>query len=257
MAPLWLFRENFAHLVDCYMDGGYSDDTIVSCIVQERGYVCAHPYRAIFPHVVERRMPFKRYWNFITRQFFVTDTYSTAFNRSVVHSLAWLMVSSIYLVVMWIFVTPLIGLLRVLASTTSDEPFVWIWTAKLGVLSWPLWYLFTASVQFFTRAMVTVSNSVRPPEQHVECRLSTMKLTIGLAIHCMLMPISVITIMFSEYVEWAGVRYYTRGGKIWKVERPDGGGTFHSELASSSIARTLRDARFKELIRRNFFQAHA
>jgi hypothetical protein len=167
------------------------------------------------------------------------------------------MVSSIYLVVMWIFVTPFIGILAVVARFTTDKPFIWVWAAKMGILSWPLWCLLTISIQFFTSAMITVSNNVRPPDQQIHCHLNKLKMILGLAIHSMLMPISVIAIMFSEYVVWAGVRYYKKAGKIWKVERMDSSGTFHSELASSSIARTLRDIRFRDLIRRNFLPVEA
>jgi hypothetical protein len=103
--------------------------------------------------------------------------------------------------------------------------------------------------------MVAVSNSVRPPEQQIECKLNKIKLAVGLTIHAMTMPIGVIKIMISEYIVWAGVRYYKKGGKIWKVERTDPNGNVRTELASSSIARTLRDIRFRELIRRNLFAA--
>jgi hypothetical protein len=86
IALLSIFRSNFGNLVDCCLDGGYSDGTIVSCIAQANGFVCAHPPMAIFPNACDPRIPMHRYWDFVKRQFFVTDTYSTPYNRSVVHS---------------------------------------------------------------------------------------------------------------------------------------------------------------------------
>jgi hypothetical protein len=248
MAPLAIFRTNFGHLVDCYLDGGYSDDTIVSCIAQENGFVCAHPPRAIFPNVVDPRTPMRRYWEFVKRQFFVTDTYSTPYNRSVVHSLAWLIVSSIYLCVIWLTVTPFIGVIVMLAWSTTDKPFVWTLTARFSVACVPLGVLMLWTVKFFTYSMARVSNSLRPPEQQVECSVSLFKIMIGMAVHVYLMPIAVIVIMLSDYIVWAGVRYYKKKGKIWKVERMDETGLYRSELASISIAKALRDPKLKQMI---------
>jgi hypothetical protein len=254
MGPLSMFRTNYGSLVDCYLDGGYSDDTIVSCLAQQNGFVCAHPRLAIFPNLVDANTTFSRYWDFVRRQFFVTDTYATAYNRSIVHSLAWLICSSICLMVIWMCVCPWIGALALVAAATSEKKFVWGWTATLGLVDWVLWAVMLAAIQFFVTAMVDATNCQRPPEQRVSCVLNRWKLALGLAIHCFFMPIAVIAIMLSNSIVWAGVRYYKKDGKICKVERRDRNGQVRTELASASIARTLRNPRFKRLLQGSTFE---
>jgi hypothetical protein len=69
-------------------------------------------HTAQFANVVDSNIPFQKYWNFLKRQSIVTDTYSTDFNRSMVHSFLWLICSSVYLLVIWIGVIPIAGVWR-------------------------------------------------------------------------------------------------------------------------------------------------
>lgn len=82
-----LFKENFNSLIDCYLDGGYSDDTIISTIVQQHKKVCYCPFKASFPNQPAPDISFRKVIDFITRQFFVLDTYSNNYNKWVGHSL--------------------------------------------------------------------------------------------------------------------------------------------------------------------------
>ena len=246
MSPLSVFRENFNNLVDCYLDGGYSDDTIISCLIQQKGYVCAHPYRAIFPNVVAKNVPFAKYWEFMSRQFFVTDTYSTDFNKRVNHSLAFLICSTIWLMVIWIAIVPVSGALAVLAKVFGTFSFTL--GPKLGVLSILLWVFFSEAIVFSMKTMAKVSNSLRPPEQQVSIELSRIKIFVGLSLHAFLMPIAVVYIMVSNSIVWAGVRYYKKNGKIVKVERYDAEGKPYSEPFENSIARTLSVQKIHDLI---------
>ncbi|OHT05619.1 Ceramide glucosyltransferase [Tritrichomonas foetus] len=248
MSPLWVFRENFAHVVDCYLDGGYSDDTIISCLAQQKGYVCAHPHRAIFPNNVDKNTPFAKYWDFLKRQFFVTDTYSTNYNKRVVHSLAYLICSTIWLLVIWISISPFMGILAIISCISNLSYFVWTPTAIFSTASFLLWIIFVYTIKYATNSMVQVSNSVRPPEQQITVRLNGIKVFIGLTVHAFLMPIAVLVIMFSKSIVWAGVRYYKENGKIVKVERKDSNGEVFTELFASSISRTLNMPGIKELI---------
>lgn len=251
MAPLWIFRKNFAHLVDCYLDGGYSDDTIVSCLAQQKGYVCAHPYKAIFPSVPSKNLPFIKYWDFLTRQFFVTDTYSTNYNKRVVHSLAYLIITSIWLLVTWISISPIIGVLSILAYFTSTA-FVWNYVSTFSTISFFMWFALTKSIKFATNAMNDVSNSTRTPDQQTNVKLSSLKIFIGLNTHCFFMPIAVIYILISKSIIWSGVKYYKENGKIWKVERKDENGNVVTELFASSISKVLTQTKIKQLL--NGFQ---
>lgn len=247
MSPRWIFRQNFAHLVDCYLDGGYSDDTIVSCIVQQEGYVCAHPYQAIFPGVPAKNLKFTKYFDFLTRQFFVNDTYSTAYNKRVVHSIAYLIITSVWLLIGWVAITPIIGLLSIIAYFTSEN-FQWTTTSTLSTCTVFLWFGVIESINFATKIMTNVANSVRPPEQQISVRLNPIKIFLGLNIHVFLMPFAVIYILLCDSIVWAGVRYYKKDGKIWKVERKDENGEVITELFTSSVSKVLNIPKIKQLL---------
>jgi len=247
MAPLWVFRKNFNHLVDCYLDGGYSDDTIISCLAQQMGYVCAHPYRAIFPNVLPKRTSFPKYWDFLKRQFFVTDTYSTGYNKRVVHSLAYLIVTTIWLMVIWVGVLPIAGVLAILSYYTSPT-FTWTFVATTTVVSIPVWMILVLLFRYASKSLALVANSVRPPDQQVQTDINPFKMYIGLSIHAFLMPIAILVILFSNSIVWAGVRYYKKNGKIYKVERKKEDGTVYSELFASSVARVLCQDGMKKLL---------
>ncbi|KAH0790168.1 Ceramide glucosyltransferase [Histomonas meleagridis] len=249
MSTLSVFRENFNNLIDCYLDGGYSDDTIISLLVQQRGYVCAHPFRAIFPNVVSKKISFRKYWEFMTRQFFVTDTYATNFNKRVNHSLAFLICSSIWLMIIWISIAPVSGSLAILASIFGD--FKFNLAGKLGIVSIFLWIFMTETIKNAMKTMAKVSNQQRPPEQHVKIELNRFKIFLGIAIHTFLMPISVVYIMLSNSIVWAGVRYYKKNGKIVKVERKGSDGRPYSVPFENSIARTLSNPKMSELVNFN------
>ena len=251
MSPLWVFRQNFADIVDCYIDGGYSDDTIVSCLAQENGYLCAHPYRAIFPQHVDPNISFSRYWDFMSRQFFVTDTYSTEYNKSVNHSLVYLICGAIYLIVIWILFAPFGGVVTLLARFLCDD-FRWTYGSVIAVMSFPGWVWTLYAVQFATDSMVLVANSVRPPDQQSSCKMNKFMAALGLIVHAMGMPISVLKCRFSSSCIWSRVKYYKEHGKISKVERPDENGNYTvSELAQVSMARCLSDTRIKAMVERD------
>lgn len=248
MAPLWVFRQNFAELVDCYIDGGYSDDTIISCLAQENGYLCAHPYRAIFPQPVDPGVSFSRYWEFMTRQFFVTDTYATEYNKSVGHSLVYLICGTVYLIVIWVVLAPVGGVVALLARLLYSG-FQWNYGAVLAVLSFVGWAAMLYAVQFAIDSMILVANSVRPPEQQNECKINKFKAALGFVVHVLGMPISVLKVRFADSVIWARVKYYKDHGKIGKVERPDDNGNYTvTEVASVSIARCLSDRRIMAMV---------
>jgi hypothetical protein len=148
---------------------------------------------------------------------------------------------------MWIIVVPYAGFLGILAYFTSEQ-FEWDYVSIMAVVTIVQWAIFLLCTQYFVDSMVAVSNSVRPQEQWMECKLNLFKLAVGLSLHSFLMPIAIVVIMLSKYIVWSGVRYYKRAGKIWKVERTDEEGNMLTKLASASIAKTLRDPRFKQLL---------
>lgn len=247
MSPMRLFKDNFCHLVDCYLDGGYSDDLIISCLIQQNGYICAHPLQAIFPSRPAKNYSFSKYWDFITRQFFVNDTYSTGYNRRVCHSILYMILTTIYMLVIWISITPFVGILSVLAYLTS-EIFTWTFSSVFASLSLVLWVLLIESMKFATRILNNVSNSLRPQDQQISVSLNPIKLFIGITIHITCMPLAVIYILLHDSIVWSGVRYFKRNGKIWKVERKDQYGNVITERFEHSIAKVLSNPQIRKMV---------
>jgi len=241
-APIRLFKENFGNLVDCYLDGGYSDDTIISCIVQQKGFVCAHPYRATFPNQPDPNLPIKKYYEFMKRQMFVLDTYSTGYNKHVVHSLAFLICSSIWLMVIWGLLSPITGVLAIFSSFSSN--FVMNSQAIASILSLFVWAAFMISLKWSTNVMLKVSNSVRPPSQQVETEIVLWKLFLGVCIHIFLLPVALVSIMLNESIVWSGVTYSKKNGKIYKVERKLPDGTVLTDSFSNSISKAITKPEF-------------
>lgn len=242
--PLSLFRENFMHLIDCYLDGGYSDDNIISMLVQQKGKVCAHPARAIFPNELDQDTTFYKYWEYLCRQYFTLDTYCTGYSKSIGYSLAFLIVSSIWLMAMWATIAPWVGILIILSrfSTQWVGLSVMKYAAIFSIFNWI--YIIT-SVTCSTKTMIKVSNSVRSPQDWLTYSPNYVKIFFGSCEQILVMPFAVLRIMFSNSIIWSGIKYYKENGKIVKVERFDKNGNPYSEMFSSSIARTIEQENYR------------
>lgn len=243
LAPMDLFRSNNSKILDTYIDGGYSDDTLISCLIQEKGYKCAHPYRALYANVPNEKMTFHQYWEFIVRQFFVLGVYSTPYNKRVSHSLAYLIVSSVWLLAVW-SIYGLFGCCLVILAIPTNLLELKLSTI-LPVLSAFLWLTTLLAVKFSTSVMTEVSNSVKTPEFKLKCDISLWRLFVGILVHILMLPPAVIYAVAKKDIMWAGVKYTKCNGKIVKVERYNDNGQTYTIPLEDSVKEAILSYGFK------------
>ncbi|KKR40871.1 MAG: hypothetical protein UT75_C0003G0001, partial [Candidatus Yanofskybacteria bacterium GW2011_GWE2_40_11] len=158
------------------------------------------------------------------------------------HSLAFLICSSIWLMVIWGLLSPITGVLAIFSSFSSN--FVMNSQAIASILSLFVWAAFMISLKWSTNVMLKVSNSVRPPSQQVETEIVLWKLFIGVCIHIFLLPVALVSIMLNESIVWSGVTYSKKNGKIYKVERKFPDGTVLTDAFSNSISKAITKPEF-------------
>ena len=74
-------------LVAAWRYGGYSDDLIASSVAMDRGLTISCVPSAILLQDLDPCLTFRSYWNYVRRQVFVLDTYTSKHNRTVNHAL--------------------------------------------------------------------------------------------------------------------------------------------------------------------------
>lgn len=227
--PLWVFRQNLSHIVDVYIDGGYSDDNLISMMVQENGYLCYQPRRAIFPTECPKDRSFHDFWDYICRQYFPLTLYATSFAKSMGYSLAFLICTSVWLMGVWGSIAPFAGIFAIF----SHSP--WCLKKTVSVAGIVVWFFVLLLMNAVMQTMLKVSNSLNESKKiYFHCNF--LKLFIGSIEMIFLMPFSVIKVLFSNSIVWSGIRYYRQNGKIVAVERVIDGKVV-TKPATDSIAR--------------------
>ncbi|GFP86884.1 hypothetical protein PHJA_000832200 [Phtheirospermum japonicum] len=97
------FRTNCHGVVSGLRDGGYSDDMTLAAISGAYKRLITSPPVAVFPHPLASDLSFGRYWNYLRKQTFVLESYTTKVN--------WIMnraLFSSHCYLSWGFVAPFI-----------------------------------------------------------------------------------------------------------------------------------------------------
>ncbi|OAY53836.1 hypothetical protein MANES_03G027300v8 [Manihot esculenta] len=95
------FRHDRYGVVSGLRDGGYSDDMTLAAIAGAHKRLITSPPVAVFPHPLASDLSFSRYWNYLRKQTFVLESYTTKVN--------WLMnraLFSSHCYLSWGFVAP-------------------------------------------------------------------------------------------------------------------------------------------------------
>jgi len=74
------FRNNRHGVVSDLRDGGYSDDMTLAAIAGAHKRLITSPPVAVFPHPLASDLSFPRYWNYLRKQTFVLESYTTKVN---------------------------------------------------------------------------------------------------------------------------------------------------------------------------------
>ncbi|KAM0030783.1 putative ceramide glucosyltransferase, nucleotide-diphospho-sugar transferase [Helianthus debilis subsp. tardiflorus] len=97
------FRMDKHGVVTQLRDGGYSDDMTLAAIAGAHKRLITSPPVAVFPHPLASDLTFSRYWNYLRKQTFVLESYTTYIN--------WIMnraLFSVHCYLSWGFVSPYI-----------------------------------------------------------------------------------------------------------------------------------------------------
>ncbi|KAG6523738.1 hypothetical protein ZIOFF_013615 [Zingiber officinale] len=193
------------------------------------------PPVAIFPHPLASDLSFPRYWNYLRKQTFVLESYISEVN--------WMMnraLFSTHCYLSWGFVLPyFMALIHVAAflrapntgslSKESSSSYTGL-LLVIGLLISTVIELL--SMWSLTKVEVQLCNMLSPEG----ATLSLDSYKWGFVFLAMLVdnfwyPISAIRSHFSKSINWSGIRYHLKDGKISKIERSMENGPSYSDLA--------------------------
>ncbi|KAL6519143.1 hypothetical protein OROGR_018463 [Orobanche gracilis] len=185
------FRTDRHGVVSELRDGGYSDDMTLAAIAGAHKRLITSPPVAVFPHPLASDLNFARYWNYLRKQTFVLESYTTKVN--------WIMNRALFFThfyLSWGFVAP-------------------YFMSGIHVAAAVRFYYkgYSADVAAFSFTVVFIA----------------------MLVDNFLYPISAIRSHFSQSIDWSGIQYHLKNGKISKIERSKGKGPKYTDLGGKHL----------------------
>ncbi|KAI4966988.1 hypothetical protein ZWY2020_034466 [Hordeum vulgare] len=190
------FRQDLYGLVTALKNGGYSDDMTLAAIAGQHKRLITSPPVAVFPHPLASDLSFSRYWNYLRKQTFVLESYVSKVN--------WIMnraLFGVHFYLSWGFVCPYVMAL-VHIATTLRAPYSAI--VKEAAES-------SCGLKLVIFLLICTLNEL--------FSMWNLRVFVAVLVDNFLYPISAIRSHFSQSINWSGIRYYLRDGKISKIER--------------------------------------
>ncbi|KAK7314404.1 hypothetical protein VNO77_32926 [Canavalia gladiata] len=217
------FRQDNCGVVSELRDGGYSDDMTLAAIAGAHKKLISSPPLAVFPHPLATDLNFARYWNYLRKQTFVLESYVTKVNRIMNRALF-----AVHCYLSWGFVAPYVmATIHVVAAlrfqlkgysleemTYSSGGLTWAWFLGISTLIalFSMWNL--------TRIEVLLCNVLSPEAPPLSLASYNWCLVfIAMLVDNFLYPVSAIRSHFSQSINWSGIIYHLKDGKINKIER--------------------------------------
>ncbi|KAH1067653.1 hypothetical protein J1N35_032640 [Gossypium stocksii] len=214
------FRHDNYGVVSGLRDGGYSDDMTLAAIAGAHKRLITSPPVAVFPHPIASDLTFSRYWNYLRKQTFVLESYISTIN--------WLMNRALFLThfyLSWGFVAPyFMAMVHVAAALqiyikgySYGET-----TCTSGGLLLAIWLAictFTELLSMWnlTRIEVQLCNILSPEAPKLSLDYYNWSMIfVAMLVDNFLYPISAFWSHFSQTINWSGVRYNLKKGKIHK-----------------------------------------
>ncbi|XP_052183796.1 uncharacterized protein LOC127795877 isoform X3 [Diospyros lotus] len=233
------FRNDHHALVSDLRDGGYSDDMTLAAIAGAHKRLITSPPVAVFPHPLASDLSFSRYWNYLRKQTFVLESYTTKVN--------WIMnraLFSSHCYLSWGFVAPyFMALVHVAAALrihckghslgdaalTSCGLFL---ASGLAICT----FIELLSMWNLTRIEVQLCNMLSPEAPPLSLASYNWSLVfIALLVDNFLYPISAMRSHFSQSINWSGIRYHLKDGKISKIDRSKDKGPKFTDLGGKRL----------------------
>ncbi|PRQ46703.1 putative ceramide glucosyltransferase [Rosa chinensis] len=235
------FRLDRYGVVSGLRDGGYSDDMTLAAIAGAHKRLITSPPVAVFPHPLASDLSFSRYWNYLRKQTFVLESYLTKVN--------WIMNRALFTVhcyLSWGFVTPyLMAMIHVTAAlrmyikeySVEETTFTFGGLTLVGCLA-VCTIVELLSMWNLTRIEVHLCNMLSPEAPNLSLATYNWGLVfIALLVDNFLYPISAFRSHFTQSINWSGIRYHLKNGKIFKIERSKDMGPIYTDLGGKHLGK--------------------
>ncbi|PSS15566.1 Ceramide glucosyltransferase-A like [Actinidia chinensis var. chinensis] len=233
------FRNDRHGVVSKLQDGGYSDDMTLAAIAGAHKRLITSPPVAVFPHPLASDLSFSRYWNYLRKQTFVLESYATKVN--------WIMnraLFSFHCYLSWGFVAPyLMAVVHVAAAlrvrskgySLEDTNFTSCGLLLASCLAMCT-FIELLSMWNLTRIEVRLCNLLSPEAPPLSLATYNWCLVfIAMLVDNFLYPISAFRSHFSQSINWSGIRYHLKDGKISKIDRSKGKGPKFTDLGGKHL----------------------
>uniref|UniRef100_A0A5B7ABC0 ceramide glucosyltransferase n=1 Tax=Davidia involucrata TaxID=16924 RepID=A0A5B7ABC0_DAVIN len=233
------FRNDRHGVVSELQDGGYSDDMTLASIAGAHKRLITSPPVAVFPHPLASDLSFSRYWNYLRKQTFVLESYTTKvnwiMNRALFSShcyLSWGFVAPYFMAVMHVAAA-----LRIRSKGHSLEETVFTSGGLLLVGCLTICTIIELlSMWNLTRIEVQLCNMLSPEAPPLSLGSYNWCLVfIAMLVDNFLYPISAMRSHFSQSIDWSGVRYHLKNGKIRMIERSKDMGPKFTDLGGKHL----------------------
>lgn len=238
------FRKDRYGMVTGLQYGGYSDDMTLAAVAGANKRIISSPPVAIFFHPLAKNLTFSQYWNYLRKQTFVLESYNThvnwLMNRALFYFHCW---SS------WSFVLPFVisaVQLLFLVRFLLGNPYLKSNLCITGLVS-TCSHLFCVmieiiSLRHFSRVEIDLCNALSPEQEPFSIQSYNWFLVFSaLIVDNFLYPLSAIYSHFTQSINWAGVQYHLRNGKIYKIERINNSKSMKAETPAK-MCHTRKDS---------------
>jgi len=232
------FRLDRYGVVSGLRDGGYSDDMTLAAIAGAHKRLITSPPVAVFPHPLASDLNFGRYWNYLRKQTFVLESYTTNVN--------WIMnraLFSTHCYLSWGFVAPFV--MAIVHIAAALRIYVKGYSVETNIISGGLLLvsclaICTAiellSMWNLTRIEVQLCNLLSPEAPRLSLATYNWVLVfIAMVVDNFLYPLSAFRSHFSQSINWSGIRYHLKNGKISKIERSKDMGPKFTDLGGKHL----------------------
>ncbi|KAK1354812.1 Ceramide glucosyltransferase [Heracleum sosnowskyi] len=216
------FRKDTHGVVSGLRDGGYSDDMTLAAIAGAHKRLITSPPVAVFPHPLASDLTFSRCWNYLRKQTFVLESYITYEN--------WIrnrVLFFVHVYISWAFVAPyILSVIHIVAALWFQSKSYLLEETNLStglfLVGWhalfTLWALL--AVWNLTRVEVQLCNVLSPEGPQISIASYNLFLVfIALLVGNVLFPICALRSHFSQCINWSGIVYHLKNGKIHKIDR--------------------------------------
>ncbi|KAL9224545.1 hypothetical protein vseg_000569 [Gypsophila vaccaria] len=230
------FRNDNYSVVSGLRDGGYSDDMTLAAIAGAHKKLITSPPVAVFPHPLASDLNFSRYWNYLRKQTFVLESYVSKVN--------WIMNRALFTThcyLSWGFVAPYVmAVIHVAAAVRmclsgQEEALNSKGLLLVGFLA-TCTTIELLSMWNLTRIEVHLCNMLSPEAPPLSLATYNWCLVfVAMLVDNFLYTISAFRSHFSLSINWSGIRYYLKNGKIYKIDRGKNIGPKYTDLGGKNL----------------------